>query len=403
MKQHYEKIICLCCFLIYFTNIGMPSTSFNVFQPYIAGLDFTGNTGASTILATRTFTSLVCMFFVGRYVELLGARKGAALAASLTSLGFFLFSFATSMPGFLAGAVAAGAGYGLGGVVIVTLVTRRWFATGVGKAMGIATMGSGVSSMVLSPLVAYIIENSSLNWGFRFEAFIALACAAFVFAFFRGDPSSLGRKPYEAPEKPERVNKSRHAARTEPLPKPIMALFTFGVVCTAGMCVDAYNYFSILFTSEGISTMHAATLLAILGAALTAAKFASGVIMDFMGTLRSTVLMFALSAAGLAFACFCGSNDVFPYLAVLLFGCGVTLGSVGISMWSMELATPETMTKTVKNLQIAYALGGFIFSVVPGPLADFTGSYVSSYVIFLALAVIGGTVIIGIYRRYAGN
>ena len=113
--------------------------------------------------------------------------------------------------------------------------------------------------------------------------------------------------------------------------------------------------------------------------------------------------MFALSAAGLAFACFCGSNDVFPYLAVLLFGCGVTLGSVGISMWSMELATPETMTKTVKNLQIAYALGGFIFSVVPGPLADFTGSYVSSYVIFLALAVIGGTVIIGIYRRYAGN
>ena len=33
VKRHYEKVIALCCFLILFTNIGLPSTSFSVYQP----------------------------------------------------------------------------------------------------------------------------------------------------------------------------------------------------------------------------------------------------------------------------------------------------------------------------------------------------------------------------------
>lgn len=399
MKNHYERVICLCCFLIYFVNIGLPSTSFNVFQPYLAALPYVGNTGGSLILGSRTLVTLLSMFFVGRYVDRMGARKGAALAALLTCAGFLLYSLASSMPGFFAGALFAGAGYGLGGSVIITLVLRRWFATGVGTAVGIATMGSGISSLVLSPLVARIIENVSLSWGFRFESFVALAVALVIYALLRDTPEEMGKQPYRN-ESPSRKNVSEHTALSAPLPRGAKILLLVGATLLGGVAVDAYNYFSILLTSQGMDTLHAATLIALLGGVLTASKFISGLVIDRVGTLRGTMMLFALMTTGLICACFSGSNPALAYVAVLLFGFGVTLGSLGISLWSMELSTPDTLTSTVKNLQIAYALGGFTLSLMPGPLMDLFGSYIISYVVFATLSLVCAVIIASIYLRY---
>ena len=38
VKSHYEKIIVACCFLSLFVNIGLNSTSFAVYQPYIVSM-----------------------------------------------------------------------------------------------------------------------------------------------------------------------------------------------------------------------------------------------------------------------------------------------------------------------------------------------------------------------------
>ena len=398
MKNHYERVICLCCFLIFFVNIGLPSTSFNVFQPYLAALPEVGNTGGSLVLASRTLVSFVCLFFVGRYVNALGARKGASLAALFTSVGFFLYSFASTTAGFFAGAVFAGAGYGLGGMVIVTLITRRWFATSVATAVGIATMGSGMSSLLLSPSVARIIENFSLSWGFRFEALIALLFGAVIFALLRDNPDQMGMEPYRNAN--AKAKASAHTAASTPLPGKTKALLIVGTAMLGAVAVDAYNYFSILLTSQGVDTLHAASLIAIMGLALTAGKFISGFIIDRIGTLRGSLILFVLMLAGLILACLSSANPLFPFLAVLLFGFGVTLGSLGVSLWSMELATPDTLTSTVKNMQAAYALGGFLFSLVPGPLMDAFGSYIISYVIMVVLAVLCAIIITYIYRRY---
>ena len=67
IKRHYEKVIAACCFLILFTNVGLPSTSFSVFQPYLVDLPGVGNTGGSIIISVRTFMSLIGMLVVGRY------------------------------------------------------------------------------------------------------------------------------------------------------------------------------------------------------------------------------------------------------------------------------------------------------------------------------------------------
>ena len=85
----------------------------------------------------------------------------------------------------------------------------------------------------------------------------------------------------------------------------------------------------------------------------------------------------------------------------MLYGAGITLGSVGISLWAMELSAPAHLTSTVKTLQIGYVVGGFLFSLVPGPLMDLCGTYVISYVLLAGAAITSALIVVCIYARFA--
>lgn len=106
IKQHYEAVVAVCCFLILFTNVGLPSTSFSVYQPYLVDLPGVGHSGGSIIVSVRTFVSLLAMLVVGRYYDLVDCRIGAFLATLCVSAGFALYSFAGSNFSMLCGASA---------------------------------------------------------------------------------------------------------------------------------------------------------------------------------------------------------------------------------------------------------------------------------------------------------
>ena len=69
----------------------------------------------------------------------------------------------------------------------------------------------------------------------------------------------------------------------------------------------------------------------------------------------------------------------------------------GISVWSIELAPKGREAKTIKNFQLCYALGGFIFTFLPGFLAEAFGTYLVTYVILLAMIAFAAVVVVGVY------
>ena len=72
MRQRYHYIIVFCCFLSLFVNIGLPSTSFAVYQPSIVAL--VGDAAGSTILAVRILVSVLAITVVDRYYDMLDTR-----------------------------------------------------------------------------------------------------------------------------------------------------------------------------------------------------------------------------------------------------------------------------------------------------------------------------------------
>ena len=280
IKRHYEKVIAACCFLILFTNVGLPSTSFSVFQPYLVDLPGVGNTGGSIIISVRTFMSLIGMLVVGRYYDLLNCRVGAFLASLCVCAGFFLYSQNTgSFIGLCAGSVFTGLGYGLGGMIASTMLINRWFRSNVATVAGIAAVGSGVAAVILPNVTVALISTYSLSAAFLFESALALVLGVLVFLLLRNYPRDLGLEPYEAPEgkKAGKPGRARAARRNRNVPEKLAPLVLVAMTFVGCISVGGTSYLAVLFTSEGFSAEGAAALVALCGGCLTVAKLASGV------------------------------------------------------------------------------------------------------------------------------
>lgn len=446
IKRHYEKVICGCCFLLLFTNVGLASTSFSVYQPYLVELPGVGDMGGSIVISVRTFVSLIAMFFVARYYDKLDCRRGAFGASLCVGAGFLIYSVSTAnFIGLCAGSVFTGLGYGLGGMVASTMLIGRWFKDHVATVAGVAAVGSGVAAVVIPPLVVPIVQSFSLATSFFFEGLCALIFGVILFALLRNRPADMGLLPYVDPKfakagdkaqaedegkagiEDSRTNNDdaseehhgffhnhhvgihlgihhhpsqpkRRARISRNMPVKLVPVVLIAMIFVGRISVGGTSYIAVLFTSEGFSTETAALFVSVNGFCLLLAKMFCGVIFDHIGTRNGSALFFSLFIAGtfLLVLTALGYTNL-ALLGIILYGCGLSLGTVGISIWSIELAPRGQQVKTIKNFQIAYAAGGFIFTFLPGFLTEATGSYLISYVILLGMIAAAGVVIVVLY------
>ncbi len=407
LAAHYHWVVAFCCFLLVFCNVGLPSTSFSVYQPYIVALPGIGDSAGSVIIGVRTFVSLLCMFVVVRYYQLFDCRVGSFIACLCAAAGLLLFGFADSFAAFCLAAAVGGIAYGLGGMVCTTLVINRWFCTNVGTAVGIAAVGSGIASIVVPVCAEWIIRNFSLSIAFWCEAIVALAIAFTTFLLLRDRPSQMGLVAYVDPKaapngNPADGEEAQRAAlsRGHKLTKAQKATFIFAMGLVGSVCVGAPTFLAVFLVQEGHDHAFAALALSVMGLVLTMGKFATGRIFDILGDRRGTVISFSCFIAGLVLICMGASGDgVLVWLGTILFAFGLSIGSTGIPIWSLHLSLVEERVATVRSFQLGYAAGGFVFTLLPGIIRDLAGSYFVSYVLFALMAALALVIILAIYGR----
>ena len=380
-----------------------------MFQPYLADLPHVGNTGASVIVGIRAGVSFFAMFFTAIFYKRLDCRIGVFVASLFTSAGFVFYGLASSFAGFCLAAVFAGIGYGLGGVVAVTMIINRWVTKNVGAAVGFATLGSGVSSIILPPIVARIIDASSLSNAFFFEASIAVVISLILVIFLKNNPKENTHSNADCADNTSDIQDSKVCEGTSNeanqqkngIPAKQFKLMVFAMALVGCIAIGATNYFSILLTSEGIDLINAASLVSLLGASLSVSKFAGGIIFDKLGSTKASVILFTFMIIGLVFCCLsaCFTSHAIAALAAICTGAGACIGSIGLSLWSIEISPTEHFAESVKNLQTSYAFGGFVFMFIPGILKDLCGSYIISYVFLLVLTIVSACIVISTLIR----
>lgn len=401
LSPQYRWVIVACCFMFLFSNIGIASTSFSIFQPYIVTLPGVGDIGGSGVLMIRNIFSLVGMFFVVRLIDAFDIRRTVVFACLLNAVGFLVYGFADSMVLLVAGAVLTGLAYGIGGLISSTEVLRRWFTHDFGTAVGIASVGSGAAAVVLPPLTLPIIHNISLSAAFFAESAMALVLAVVVGALLRNRPAtkpdyeatsgtskSTGRK-VDATHRDD-IDLGNHTHRLL-----MVGMFTLGMVAFGGMA-----YQSINMTTEGFDGVFAGLMISVAAACLMVSKVAIGRAVDMFGTAKTTCIFSIVLVAGLFFGALMPLHNL--YLAVLnavLYGLGAALASVGISIWSVELSPASRRLANIKSFQMSYALGGVFFNMLPGLLKTLTGTYAISYAIMCVCIVVTTAIVLYAYAR----
>jgi|GEM_PF-5750778 len=165
MEKNLRRAMLSCagCTLMLFVTCGLAFNVFSAAQPYVLAQNGFTNTQTSLITTIRSAAYLLGTFAIGRYYRRLGYRTGCALAAMLACVSFLLFAAAKSLAAYYFAGAVAGVSYALGSMVPASILMRRWFRAHSGLAIGICSAGTGLATVVFSPLFTAIAEAGGVD------------------------------------------------------------------------------------------------------------------------------------------------------------------------------------------------------------------------------------------------
>ena len=395
-KPHRAWLVCFGCCAAMFAILGVGVNVFAVVLPYFRTEYGFTHTQVALFPTVRMCFYLVCVALSTQVCRKLTYRLCVSASVLLCGAAYLLYGWSRSLAGCYAACALVGVSYGLGSTVPTSLLLSRWFHARRGLAIGICSAGSGLATVALSPVLVGIIDRRGLQAGFVFLAAVCAVCALAAFATLRDSPEACSMKPYGEGTSMARHEASRHVLH--PTHRRWAALY----VCLALLCGAisvSFQFLMTLNTSQGFPAMDASLAMSVFGVALMAGKLLFGSVCDRVGSRRTNTLFGAVLLLGIVVCMSAPLHSRWLMLAgAVLLGLGAPMSTVGLSLWATDFSDLSHLDKTMQIFQFCSGIGTLALSVVPGAVADLTGSYLPAYGILLALAAVSLLVIQSTYR-----
>jgi len=274
---HYSWVVAAVTFLAMLTTsaaLGLPGA---MLKPL--GAEFGWSTDQlSSVFAVRfALFGLLGPFaavFIGRF----GLRRIMVVAASFIAAAMVLATGITQLwQLFLLWGLVLGCGTGLTALVLGAMVANRWFTSNRGLVVGLFAASTATGQLIFLPIAAWMIEH--MGWRYAvipvFTACVTVAVLATL--FMRDHPGSIGLRAYGEPDTAPIEPPPARAAKLNFL-GPFQMLIeasrnrTFWILAgTFFICGLSTNglvqtHFISLCGDQGLSSVPAASVLAMMGA-----------------------------------------------------------------------------------------------------------------------------------------
>lgn len=368
-----------------FIMMGVNS-SFGVFFKSLEETFSLTRAATSSVLSVRMIFSGLAAFLAGWAIDRYGPRKVFSI------MGFFI-GLSLILTGLTTAAWQLFITYGLlisvgtGAVYVVTTATiLRWFNRKRGLAIGIAGIGGGFGTAVLSPLSAILIN--SLGWRNTIMLLGGLAWLVMlpVALLFKKDPREIGALPDgEAPG----YQPAGAEMETAPSPRrPLSRVFrsqSFWAILFIWLTMAFSSFFIMTHIvphaiDMGFSSIQAATILSVGGIALIVGRLFAGIISDRVSAKWVAVVSSLIQSAAIL-GLIWGKELWMLYLFGLVHG--LTFGSFGTSITVLigRTFSLDNIGKILGILEIGIFIGGAIGPYLGGLIFDATGSYATAFLI----------------------
>jgi len=322
--------------------------------------------------------------------------KWIAVGGTLLTAAGFLAVIFVSQPwhlyvcyGILCGLGSAGIG-----VVVCSSYVGKWFASGRGLAIGIATTGIGFGTMIFPPLAGAIVTYLTWRVGFLVFGVTVLITGLVVSHFVMGSPHPVDDTSSPTISRDDIQCDTAVPAPNLSLSVPLIRDGRFWIISgafAAAILVEMSVYvhqvgFAI---SEGISPVAAAFALGIIGITSIAGRIVFGWLSDrFADPKYAAAAGFGIMAVGVIVLTFSHDMATF-YLFAIVFGFGY--GSLAPMM---PLLVADRFGRSVLGTTyglvtfIAVGIGGALGPVTSGVIVDMFGSYRAAWHVDLLMLIV---------------
>lgn len=389
-----QWLLILVCTLMIFCSVGMATATFSIYLPHFISTHGFSNTQTSFLVSLRTIASFLCMFTVTKYFKFFSIRTGMSIAMAGCASSFLIMAFTGNYYLNCLAVAMMGGTYTFASMYPLTILMTRWFGDKSGVPLSISSCGSGVAAIIMPTAVTYVIESYNLTAAFCMDAVISFAAAVLIYLFVRDIPDDeIDSKDGSAP-KPKPSHKYRE------IPANHFLLLMLAVTFNGSLTLAGWGHFAVLFKTTGYTSMQVAFALSLGGLMLTLSKFFYGFITDKIHTYKSNFVFCTLVNIGFLMCVLLPLGYAWIPAAMSVFVClGCPISTLGIAMWTKDMSSPANFPENLRKLQTCHQLGGLIFANAPGMLADLTGSYIPSYMLFSVLGMISYVIVQGIYTK----
>ncbi len=381
----YRWIICAACTLALFCTGGLLVTGFNVYTPYLISEGGLTNSQVSVVLMVRNLFTLISMFLVVPLIRKVDLRMNMTIAIGAAALSFVLFSIAGSFIMFCLAMSFGGLAYGLGGMVSVSIIIKRWFTEHDGLALGICAAGTGLSAVIGAPVLTAMVEGHGMRYSFRMESLFMVIVAALMFFVIRNYPSAEKEHEVEEIRRAKIADRKHHEVFH--LSHAEWLMMMIGVLL-CGMSYNASPFLTVLYREKGFDAATVGWLMSFMGLTLMGGKIIYGEAVDLIGRVRSGNIFHGCFVTAILLCALCvPGSKLMAYSAMALLGIGFPMLSVGLSELAAGTAKKEFYSDGVKQVQIVYMLGSLVFGPVPGMMADTMGNYTAVYFLLTGISL----------------
>ena len=390
---HRAWLVCLGGALAMFAVMGLGVNVFSIYQPEIIRLNGFTDAQGSWITTTRSLFILATLLCVNQLCARFGLRRVMSAGVLLVGLSCLCFAFADRFLLYCAAAALTGVGYCLAGMVPISLAVGRWFQDRQGLALGLASAGSGVSTVFAPVLLTGVVKEQGITAAFLWEGAVMFLCALLVWLLVQDAPGAAG--PYRRPGSDTGPDTRSGGAGLSGSQWTLLLLAALFVGATGG---PGFSHLTMLYTPSGYSSLFVAGLLSYLGAMISLGKIVCGQVYDRLGGLGGNRFAFGTLLLALALCTLAPVGGVLlPVLAITAFGLGLSITAVSPARWAGDLCADYE--NGVRSITLAFTAGMLVFGPLPGLLADWLGGYVPAYAAFFALLLAAYLIVQGLYRR----
>ena len=388
----YGWIITACAFLLAMISVGIGANCWGIYTiPVCESLNISRQTFSyflTAVMLGQTFGSLA----MSKIIDRLGERGTMRLAAVALPLSIASLCIVKNVFHFISTGLVIGFFIPPIGFLMLSILISNWFNAMRGTAIGLALMGSGFGSMILSPVINGSIE--ALGWRITVllaGVFSAMITLPICFLLIIERPEDIGLYQDGARSPAETANSGEASwgfTRAQALKSPVFWLFiTFvlGISASLSSTSSAVPHLcDIGYQSAAAAAVYSAGM-----GARALFRFFGGRVCDKLGLYRAALLFGTFVPAlhiGLIFAQYISIEAV---LFAVGMGSGNVISGICYSMLSGKLFGRKHFSDVYGTVFAISALASAVSPSICGSIYTAFESYVPAYYLILAIFITG--------------